>query len=257
MPPALVEINNQHWYKLETGQIVPSVTTILSAYPKGQGFAKWLANQGGFEEAENVKNAAADRGSRVHKGIDLMLAGNTLERGQHINGSPTTTEEWKMLMSAVSWFEEEKPTVLRNEAPVWSNLYGYAGTMDLYCKFGDVYTIVDFKTSSAIHKSYRLQLQAYAHALLEMGEQVDQVMIVRLGSKHKCGYEILGEEVREDLFSLFLDTKNIWEFENPRQASAILPSLPHTLSLHALLHERQDDGRSPEATPPLVSTDEL
>src|SRR5436190_9224064 len=53
---------------------VPSVTWICGFWPKGIGFYRWLAEKG-WSEAEAIKVAAGDKGSRVHLAIEMILKG--------------------------------------------------------------------------------------------------------------------------------------------------------------------------------------
>lgn len=56
-------------------EFVPSVTWITKHYPKGIAYMKWLAGLG-WNEAEAVRQAAAEKGSRVHQAIASLLDGN-------------------------------------------------------------------------------------------------------------------------------------------------------------------------------------
>jgi hypothetical protein len=74
---------DERWYarptedpitKLPRFEFVPSVTWIADHYPKGVGFYKWLANKG-WDEAEAIKSAAGDKGSKVHLAIADLIRG--------------------------------------------------------------------------------------------------------------------------------------------------------------------------------------
>src|SRR5258706_2252693 len=78
-----ITVADERWYMKpvpnpETGipeyTAVPSVTWIAGHWPKGVGFYKWLADKG-WDEAEAVKHAAGDKGSRVHMAIEMILKG--------------------------------------------------------------------------------------------------------------------------------------------------------------------------------------
>ena len=70
---------------------VPSVTWITSFYPKGVGFYKWLANLG-WDEAEAVKQAAGDKGSKVHAAIEDLIDGEEVRLDSRYT-NPTTEQE--------------------------------------------------------------------------------------------------------------------------------------------------------------------
>src|SRR5690242_10192739 len=78
-----VTIADERWYmkpgndpltKLPTMLAVPSVTWIAGHYPKGIGFYKWLADKG-WDESQAIKQAAGNKGSKVHHAIDAILDG--------------------------------------------------------------------------------------------------------------------------------------------------------------------------------------
>lgn len=55
-------------------EYVPSATWIAGHYPKGIWFYKWLAKNG-WDEAQAIKEAAADKGSKVHHAISALFDG--------------------------------------------------------------------------------------------------------------------------------------------------------------------------------------
>src|SRR5882724_8254183 len=78
-----VTIADERWYikdainpatKLPEFMYVPSVTWIAGHYPKGVGFYKWLADRG-WDEAQAVKVAAGNKGSKVHLAISASRRG--------------------------------------------------------------------------------------------------------------------------------------------------------------------------------------
>lgn len=216
---------NQHWYELD-GEHLPSVTTILSAYPKGEGFARWLASQGGYEQALQVRDEAGDRGTKVHKAVEALLNGEEYNYHKDVEENHLfNLEQWKMIESFVRWYEDQKPESIWVEKTVYSKEHKYAGTADYLCKIGEEIVLVDFKTSSKVYPSHRLQVQAYARALSDSGERVDNIAILRLGSRHKAGYEFVSEPVSESEFNIFLATYELWKHDNPKLVKNCGPSL--------------------------------
>src|SRR3990167_2015655 len=59
-------------------EYIPSVTWIAGHYPKGVQFYKWLA-ENGWDESQAIKNAAGDKGSKVHAAIEDILDGKELK----------------------------------------------------------------------------------------------------------------------------------------------------------------------------------
>lgn len=51
--------------------------------------------------------------------------------------------------------------------------------------------LIDFKTTSGIYFSHKLQVGAYKKAAEQIyGRKIDVCAVLRLGTKHKCGYEM-------------------------------------------------------------------
>jgi len=210
---------DERWYIREatdkvTGlpayEYVPSVTWICEHYPKGIAFYKWLANKG-WDEAEALKEAAADKGSKVHCAIRNLILGQTVGiNDKYLN--PTTAkeedlslEEYDCILSFVEWVKVNKPRFLQSEFVVFGE--GYAGTVDLLCEIKDKVFIVDFKTSQYIWPSMELQLSAYKHAQ----DQEVNLAILQLGYRlNKKKYKFT--EI-DDNFNEFLAAKTIWAKE--------------------------------------------
>src|SRR5436190_23015203 len=145
-----VTIADERWYlkpsETETGlpyyKGVPSVTWIAGKYPKGIGFWKWLAEKG-WDEAEAIKSAAGDKGSKIHMAIDDILAGKEVRiDSKYLNRSTEqleelTLEECDALLAFKRWKDEVKPEAICWEKTVFSDRYNYAGTVDYMCKIGD------------------------------------------------------------------------------------------------------------------------
>jgi len=212
-------------------RFVPSVTWIAGCYPKGVQFYKWLAEHG-WDESQAIKEAAGSKGSKVHLAIVDLLDKKTVEMGSKYyqillphtgQEEELTVEEYECLMSFVSWFKEVKPEVIAREIVVFSDAYGFAGTIDLFCRIGGAFYIIDFKTSQSIWTEYELQVSAYKQALFEQGEikNIEDIHlgILQLGyRRNKAGFK--WNEI-EDKFLLFINAQAIWAnehgFEQPSQ----------------------------------------
>jgi hypothetical protein len=220
---------DERWYikdstNKETGLpeylYVPSVTWISSYYPKGIGFYKFLA-QKGWDEAEAIKQAAGDKGSKVHYAIEDLIAGKivTME-SKYLN--PTTEqeealtlEEYECLISFAGWVKERNPKFLKSEFVVFEEAFGYAGTVDTLCEIDGELFIVDFKTSQSVWPDHELQISAYKQALdlKELGIEGKEVnmMILQLG--YRRNKKLWKENIIEDKFILFLAAREIWKNE--------------------------------------------
>lgn len=230
----LVLMNEKHFYKVGEDYLV-SVTTILNSLAKGQGFNIWLQNHTA-EEAEDILTEAGLAGSKIHKAISDMINGQRIipsefvyvdDKGVEHKG--LDSKECQKLSTFVRWWYEYRPKVLANEKIVYSLQRKYAGTLDFIgsIKEGlidkksktpdkDLMFIIDWKTSSGIYDSYEMQIAAYAQAEMEMtGKRIDKIAVLRLGTKHKAGYEFRVLDSIATPYKAFLGVYEAWKYQNP------------------------------------------
>lgn len=224
-----VTTTDERWYAIEsknkvTGlpeyKYIPSVTWIAGFYPKGIAYYKWLAGKG-WDEAESIKVAAGEKGSKVHQAIELLIAGEEIKMADHIMNPQTngveelTVEEYDCLVAFDSWCKKYKPVFLTNEKTVISKKYDFAGTVDCIALIEDKPYIIDFKTSQYIWPEHEMQVSAYCQALCEADKKDYTLAILQLGYKrNKDAFKFT--EV-ENKFDLFLHAKAIWENETSGQ----------------------------------------
>jgi hypothetical protein len=212
-----ITTTDERWYTDKNGVFVPSVTWIAGFYPKGVQFYKWLADKG-WDEAEAIKHAAGDKGSKVHKAIEDILLGNEVRIDSKYPNPSTekleelTPQEYECVMSFVDWLKAINPKVLSTEYVVWNTEYGYAGTVDMKLKVGDEVWIVDVKTSPNIWPEYELQVSAYRHA----DSEVQKTGILQVGYTRNKFQKYKFTEI-EDRFDLFLSARKIWAYETEGQ----------------------------------------
>jgi hypothetical protein len=218
-----ITVCDERWY-VKDKKFYPSVTWIASHYPKGIGFYKWLANTG-WNEAEAIKRAAGEKGSKIHQAIEHLLRGNELEMDSTFivdkDGDMVEEQldllEYEAVMHFTKWHKEYKPTPIVIEAPVFSEQHNYAGTMDLLCaipRFGQNRVLIDFKTSQYIWPSHEIQLSAYKHALIEeepeFGPEI-KLAVLQIGYKrNENGWKFT---TIDDKFDLFQAARQIWHEE--------------------------------------------
>src|SRR3990167_10685529 len=113
-----VTTSDERWYVLpakspETGlpeyRFVPSVTWIAGHYPKGVAFYKWLAEKG-WDESQAIKQAAGNKGSRVHKAIENLTLGEEVKISDKYTDAEgemgeLTAEEYAAILSFVDWYK--------------------------------------------------------------------------------------------------------------------------------------------------------
>lgn len=213
---------DERWYEKD-GEFNPSVTWVAGSYPKGIYFYKWLAEKG-WDEAEALKVAAGERGSKVHQACEELLLGNAVKMDSMFLNTTTKMEEelsvqeYEAIMTFKDFWEDmnsnHKVELVGTEQVLWvpakeGEKYGYAGTRDIKVMVDGEPWIWDIKTSKQIWTEYELQLSAYKHA----DPELPKIGIVQVGyNLNKRGWKF---SELEDKYDLFLHAKAIWEHENP------------------------------------------
>ena len=222
-----VTTTDERWYTspgknqgtgLPEYQFIPSVTWISSHYPKGVAFYKWLSGTG-WDESQALKNAGGNRGSKVHKAIENLVAGEVVRMNDKYKNNSTgneeelTVEEYQAIMSFANWANKVKPKFLSSEITVVSKEYGYAGTVDCVAEIDGQVWIIDWKTSQNIWPEMEIQISAYKNALCEMKKTTKDVKlaVLQVGYKRNKNYYKFTEI--DDQFELFLAARSIWKKE--------------------------------------------
>jgi len=225
----MYQINNKQltfldsrFYSTEDGGFVPSVTTILEAYPKGAAYFNWLKENG--KDADEIRDEAGRRGSIVHKLTEDYDAGKEV-RLVNDNGSiDYKLTEWAMFERYVEFRSRFDLKIEAIELNIISKELGFAGTIDRVCYLNGEKYIIDIKTSNAIYPSYWLQLAAYRALLLHVGVKVDNVAILWLNAKTRTegkkddiqgvGWQMITKRFSADDYELFMATQKLWQAEN-------------------------------------------
>lgn len=235
---------DERWYVFQgknkkTGlpelRFLPSVTWICEYYPKGIAFYKWLANKG-WDEAEAIKTAAGDKGSKVHYAIGDLLKGKKVDIGAcYVN--PTTekteeltVEEYECVLSFARWYEEIKPEIIESEILIINKKEEYAGMIDLVCIIDNFLYIVDFKSGQYIWPSHELQLSAYKHANTKFQIKLNdcKLAILQLGYRRNKKHYKFTET--DDKYEQFLAAKTIW-FNETKGIEPSQKDLPLSISI--------------------------
>jgi hypothetical protein len=234
IPGNRITFLDSRWYYSENGVPVPSVTTILDAYPKTADYYAWLKRMG--EDSDTIRDEAGRRGSRVHdmtEKYDNGLEVSLIDSGSgDINLS---LYEWSMFEKYVEFSTRFPHENIAIEMNVISEALGFAGTLDRIILLNGKRILIDIKTSNAIYDSYWLQLAAYRKLLAEVNTEVDEVAILWLNAKTRTdgkkdaiqgsGWQMIFRPLHTHLkdLQLFDHTHALWLSQNegltPRQVS--------------------------------------
>lgn len=179
-----ITFTDVRFYTVDGENFFPSVTTILDAYPKTAQFYDWLKKNG--EEADSIRDAAAERGSIVHQLTERYDDGETISLLDADGSIRFKAAEWAQFEKYVEFSETVKPEILMNEFNIVSPELGTAGTIDRKLVIPKIGTcLLDIKTSNALHPHYWSQLAAYAklNNVAYPDENIDNVCILWLNAK--------------------------------------------------------------------------
>lgn len=225
--PDLQQINflDRRVYKRGEDLYYPSVTTILQYMPKNKFFETWLKDVG--HNADYIMRRAGKEGTQVHEAVEKLLEGEEVSWMDDYGNAKYNELVWSMVMKFVECWKTLDPELIATEEFTFSDEHRYAGTADIICKIGDEVWLLDVKTSNSIHKSYDLQLAAYAKAWEEQtGQKIDKTGIIWLKSSKRGpskrpgvyqgkGWELKIVEDIDENFELFKLIYKLYALENP------------------------------------------
>lgn len=176
-PPLAEETPFGRRYRnFRTGEIAPSITTILKVINKEQvnswavGMAANCANENWDEMTDwhpsrrklamvSAHQEYTDERSRigtlVHETCEALIKGVPVEIPKEISGYISQFSKFVM---------EKQPRWIESEVTVWSRYYGYAGTADAVAEIDGKTWLIDFKTGKSAHPENGLQLAALRYA---------------------------------------------------------------------------------------------
>jgi len=163
-----------------------------------------------------IKEAAAQKGKKVHKAIEDYFKTGMVKIGDDIK---------PQIEKFFSWRYERKLSPIASEHIVYSQKYKYAGTLDLVAKLSfnehplpHIY-VIDFKTSNGIWPEHKLQLAAYMIAYEEMsGKEIDEGGILRIDKESgETEWHGFSKEELLDYFEEFRRLCEIWHLRQGRK----------------------------------------
>ncbi len=207
--PIVGKIINDNRFHEWQGKFYPRCTFILdTCWPKDKFLLEWIAKNG--FNAENIKSEAGEKGRRIHQAIADLINKETIYLANF------SQEEWEKILTFVSWYHETKPKILEVELSVFHKGLGVVGTLDAVAEIDGERYVLDWKSSSATHKHFFAQTAFYAAAYesMKLGK-INKTAILRLGSKHKAGFEYTVRsriEMMQD-FQSFKACKKIFDYQ--------------------------------------------
>lgn len=199
----LIEKDNEHYYQTPSGDVFPSITTILKktiSAEKKQNLQNWQEQE---TDAQYITEESTIVGTQTHKLIENYLNGITL------------TDEVRLL--SVAHFNNLIPFLQKindihgTELRLYSNEMKLAGTTDCIAKYDGKLSIIDYKTKRNNQQEewmtdHFIQGTAYSQMFKELtGIEVKQVVILVSSEKNTRMEFVKRTEEYKDLLTLRLN----------------------------------------------------
>jgi ATP-dependent exoDNAse (exonuclease V) beta subunit len=220
-----ITLPNSRYYR-RNGKYYPSITHVLSYFPKGKQFEDWLKNMG--RSADYVVKKAAEDGTKVHEMVEKYLNGEELSFLDKKGNPRYDTDIWQMFLKFVEFWETYNPKLIETEIHLFSDELEVAGTCDIICEIDGKLWLIDIKTSNMMHETYPLQTSVYGQCYKECyGIDIENYGILWLKSskrrfnKEKMqgkGWEmVLPERSQEENLKIFKMVKFLFDILNPNE----------------------------------------
>ncbi len=203
--------NKRRCYDIK-GEIFPSVTTILGDTKPARDKAvlsRWQAKN------PSLSQQYRDDGVTFHAMVENFLLFPDVDTSGYSVRSPFWEQAYKTLLRI-----KRHTSVELIEAPIWSQTYRYAGTVDCLVSGQSGLTIIDWKTSRKAKKEewiqdYFCQLAAYSTGIEELyGITVAIAVCMVFLPDQKPQIFKLKEKSLNHYWELFKARLDIFEFED-------------------------------------------
>ena len=124
-----ITLTDSRFYQRDQERFYPSVTTVLSYFPKGRFFEGWLKEVG--MNADVIMRRAGREGTQVHEAIEDYLMGKEVQWMDQWGKTKYSHKVWKMILKFVEFWETHQPKLVESEVHVFSDELKIAGTADL------------------------------------------------------------------------------------------------------------------------------
>ncbi len=198
-------------YYLNTGDMVPGVTTVLNVLNKP--FLVVWANKLGLQGIDSTKyrDKMADIGTIAHLLVMTHLNKTTPDLKEFSQADIETANN--CMKSFYEWEKVHKLEPVILETPLSSDIYGYGGTPDFIGLVDGQLELLDFKTGSGIYPEMFYQLAAYRQLAGERGHKINRARILRIGRDNSEGFEERLVTSLDMEFDLFLHCLSIYNLQ--------------------------------------------
>lgn len=159
-----------------------------------------------------IKEAAADVGTRAHKAINAVIDGGEMKIEDDIRPA---------VEGFLKFVGEINIKIEHGDRKIASVKYGYGGSLDALGIENEKFVIVDFKTSPRIYQEHSLQVASYAQAFMETYDlsYLPEAYILRLG-RNEPEFEFRKVPSVKDCLRGFLSALELYQFQKSQQFAA-------------------------------------
>ena len=195
----LIERDNAHFYQTPTGEIYPSITTILHetmSMEKKESLQNWKDQE---IAADYITQEAAIIGTETHKLIENYI--NEIRQTEDIR--LLSVAHFNNLIPFLQKINDVHGTELR----LYSNTMKLAGTSDCIATYDGELSIIDYKTKRSNQREewmteHFIQGTAYAQMFKELtGIEVKQIVILVSSEKNSRMEFVKNTEDYKDLLT--------------------------------------------------------
>jgi genome maintenance exonuclease 1 len=172
-------IDGKRYYTTPSGNIYPSVTSILSIL-SAEAISDWKTKVG-KEQAENISQHASNRGTELHAILEAYI------KNEPLTFPEDPKSKVKIMFNRLKRVLVDVDDVVAQEIALYSDTLTTAGRCDLIANYKNKLSIIDFKGATKAKKrdwilGYFLQATAYSLMYEERtGVKVDQLVILMCG----------------------------------------------------------------------------
>jgi len=145
-------------YYLESGERVPSVTTVIGRFKDAGALMWWAWNEGkAGRDYRETRDRAADAGTMAHAAVECYLRNKPFK----FEGEQEVCDRARQSFHAfLEWAQQTNLVVTHTELPLVSERHRFAGTMDAIL-LGNKRAVGDWKSSNGLYPDYLIQIAAY------------------------------------------------------------------------------------------------
>lgn len=198
----------QSFYPISKEWYTALTMCLKGGMPTSPYLIEWFKKNGLM--ADQIRDEKASRGLRIDKATERIDAGETL------NLRDWPPDEIKAIVSYIHFLEDHDVKVLGVQKTVWDTRNKIAGTMDKAVELDGDFGPLDVKFTNGLYESMQVQVQSYAYMMEQVtGIKSKMTALLRLGSKHKRGYELKVEEYDPQYFEeVTVPAKKLFMFMN-------------------------------------------